>query len=283
MDPVHPPDTQQLNPASRSPAVPDTPSVHPPRLPAELEQLIERIGARHITDMQLLSDAVRRFHAAQVAQWEQQIRLLHQRVETTERERIEHQPLVDPGMIEVALVIAAAGFVLAGNGDAPATFTLSAYVAFLLGGVAALVLYVMYIVEWLGKWVESSTFGSHRGYAVFFSHVIILIVLIWIFRIALEALGVPAVIIPLFIPVGVGAVVYVLRIAVANIAQNTRRRRSPIDSSRSPRPTDDHRPITQSRSQRSMDIRILAVLFFLMALGGLLTGWLWSALTPPSG
>ena len=120
MDTAHP-DTQRLNPAPRSHAVPDTASVHPPRMPAELEQLIERIGARYIADVQLLSDAFHRFYAAQLTQQEQQIRVLSQRLEI-----IERQPLVDPGMIEIALVIAAAGFVLAGNEEPRSSLTATA-------------------------------------------------------------------------------------------------------------------------------------------------------------
>ncbi len=54
---------------------------------AEIEQIIEHIGARYITDLRMLSEEVRRYYEAQLTAKDEQIENLRQRLEAGERER----------------------------------------------------------------------------------------------------------------------------------------------------------------------------------------------------
>jgi hypothetical protein len=64
----------------------DPPVVHRQVTPAEIEQIIERIGARYITDLRTLSEGFRQFYEAQLAEKDEQIAELARRVEDAERE-----------------------------------------------------------------------------------------------------------------------------------------------------------------------------------------------------
>ncbi len=55
----------------------------------EIEQLIDRIGARYIADLRTLSEEFGRFYEAQLTAKDEQIAELSQRLETAERERAE--------------------------------------------------------------------------------------------------------------------------------------------------------------------------------------------------
>jgi hypothetical protein len=55
--------------------------------PAEIEQIIERIGATYITDLRTLSEGFRQFYEAQLAEKDEQIVELARRMEVAERER----------------------------------------------------------------------------------------------------------------------------------------------------------------------------------------------------
>ena len=54
---------------------------------AEIEQAIERIGARYVADLRALSEEFSRFYSAQLAAKDESIAELSRRVETAERER----------------------------------------------------------------------------------------------------------------------------------------------------------------------------------------------------
>jgi hypothetical protein len=65
----------------------EPPVAHQQVTPAEIEQIIERIGTKYITDLRMLSEGFRQFYEAQLAEKDEQIAELARRVEVAERER----------------------------------------------------------------------------------------------------------------------------------------------------------------------------------------------------
>jgi hypothetical protein len=65
----------------------DSIEAHQQNTPPQIEQVIERIGERYITDLRMLSEEFHRFYTAQLTAKDEQIAELSQRVEATERER----------------------------------------------------------------------------------------------------------------------------------------------------------------------------------------------------
>ena len=63
--------------------------------PAEIEQAIERIGARYLADLRALSEEFSRFYTAQLAAKDEQIAQLRRAAEAAERERDALQARVD--------------------------------------------------------------------------------------------------------------------------------------------------------------------------------------------
>src|SRR3712207_6435265 len=88
MDAEHP-DTTQLNTERLSEPRVVSNQMHPARTLTELEQVIDRVGTRYIDDLRLLSEAFHQFYATQLAERDEQIAVLSQRVAATERERNE--------------------------------------------------------------------------------------------------------------------------------------------------------------------------------------------------
>ncbi len=86
MDTEHP-DTERRDTEQLSPAAPDSRALHQPEMLADLEQVIDRIGARYIADLRLLSEEFSRFYAAQLAAKDEQIVMLSQRLAATEHAR----------------------------------------------------------------------------------------------------------------------------------------------------------------------------------------------------
>jgi len=76
MDIEHPPQSEQ-----------DSPEARQQGMPSEIEQLIERIGARYINDLRTLSEKFNGFYDAQLTAKDEQIADLSRRLEAAERER----------------------------------------------------------------------------------------------------------------------------------------------------------------------------------------------------
>ncbi len=68
---------------------PDSSQAHQQVTLAEIEQLIDRIGARYIADLRMLSEEFGHFYEAQLAAKDQQIVELSRRLAAVERERDE--------------------------------------------------------------------------------------------------------------------------------------------------------------------------------------------------
>jgi chromosome segregation ATPase len=74
---------------TNGPLQPSSPISEPAshQAPVGIEQVIEQIGARYITDLRMLSEAFHQLYAAQLQAKEAHIAELTQRVEAVERER----------------------------------------------------------------------------------------------------------------------------------------------------------------------------------------------------
>jgi len=152
----------------------------------------------------------------------------------------DREPLVDSGMIEVALVIAAAGFLLVDLKGALTMFTGVAVTTFLLSGTGAFILYFVYLLQWM----ERHTYERFRQFLVLEAHTAVLATLVAFFGMALQTLGTPVPIVLVVLLIGFVLCGYMLT-KLGWDYRNARQKQRPPGSSRGPQPTDDDRPIIQ--------------------------------------